>query len=51
MLEYDPNLPQEFGQVPKRARARVMIIVLALATIFLVYALVTLLPFISRHQI
>ena len=51
MIEYDPNLPQEFSHMPKRTSASVMIIVLALAAVFLVYALVALLPLVSRHQI
>ena len=51
MIEYDPNLPQEFSHMPKRASARVLIIALALATLFLLYALIALLPLVSRHQI
>ena len=51
MIEYDPNLPQEFGHMPKRTGARVQIIVLALAAVFLLYALVALLPLISRYQV
>ena len=51
MIEYDPNLPQEFSHTPRRANASTMLIVLALAAVFLVYALVALLPFVSRHQL
>ena len=51
MLEYDPNLPQEFGPMPKRARSSFLIIALALATVLLVYALVALLPIVSRYQV
>lgn len=51
MIEYDPNLPQEFGHVPKRARASFLVFALALATVFLLYALVALLPIVSRYQV
>jgi hypothetical protein len=51
MIEYDPNLPQEFSHAPKRASGGAMLIALALAAAFLVYALVALLPLISRHQV
>ena len=39
MIEYDPNLPQEFSHMPKRASASVLIIALALAAVFLLSAL------------
>lgn len=51
MLEYDQNLPQEFDHKPGRIGTGVLAIALALATVALVYALVTLLPVISRHQV
>jgi hypothetical protein len=51
MIEYDPNLPQEFSHRPKRSGASVQIIVLALAAAFLLYALVALLPLVSRYQV
>ena len=51
MIEYDPNLPQEFGHTSKRTRSSVQIIVLALAAVFLLCALVALLPLISRYQV
>ncbi len=48
MLEYDQNLPQEFAHKPKRMGTGAMVVVLTLATVVLVYALVTLLPIIFR---
>ena len=51
MLEYDPNLPQEFGPAPKRARGGLLVIALALATVLLVFALVALLPLVSRYKL
>jgi hypothetical protein len=51
MLEYDQNLPQELDEKPKRMSVGVMITILALAGAILVYALIVLLPFISRHQV
>ena len=51
MLEYDPNLPQEFGHMPKRARASFLGLALALATVLLVYTLIALLPVVSRYQV
>ncbi len=51
MLEYDQNLPQEFGHKPKRMGTGAMIVVLALATVVLVYALVVFLPIISHYQV
>jgi len=51
MLEYDTNLPQEFGHKRRRIGTGLMVIALALATAFLVYALVAGLPFISSHKI
>ncbi len=40
MTDYDPNLPQEFGHMPKRRRAGVLIIALALVAAFLSSALI-----------
>lgn len=51
MLEYDPNLPQEFGHKSKRTGTGLMVIAFALAVLFLLYALIVGLPFISHHQI
>jgi hypothetical protein len=51
MLEYDPNLPQEFGHIRKRTGAPLVIVALALATVLLVYALIALLPLVSRYQV
>jgi hypothetical protein len=51
MIEYDPNLPQEFSHTPKRTSTSAMVIALALAAVFLVYALVFLLPLVSRYQV
>ncbi len=51
MLEYDQNLPQEFAHKPKRMGTGSMVVVLTLATVVLVYALVTLLPIISHYRV
>jgi hypothetical protein len=51
MIEYDQNLPQTFSQEKKRASGGGLVIALALAAALLVYALITLLPFVSRHQL
>lgn len=51
MIEYDPNLPQEFSPMPKRGSGSLLIIALALATVFLLYALIALLPVVSRLQV
>jgi len=51
MLEYDQNLPQEFSHSPKRVGIGVQAIALALAAALLIYALVILLPVISRYQV
>ena len=51
MLEYDQNLPQEFAHKPKRVGTGLLTLVLALAAGLLVYALIAILPLISRHQI
>jgi hypothetical protein len=51
MLEYDQNLPQEFAHKPKRMGTGAMVVVLTLATVVLVYALVTLLPIISHYRV
>jgi hypothetical protein len=51
MIEYDQNLPQSFSQEKNRIRGGGLVIALALAAALLVYALVTLLPFVSRHQL
>jgi hypothetical protein len=51
MLEYDQNLPQEFAHAPKRVGMGVQMIALALAAALLIYALVVLLPVISRYQV
>jgi hypothetical protein len=51
MLEYDQNLPQEFGHQQKRMGTGVMILLLAAATVLLVYALVVLLPIVSHYKI
>jgi hypothetical protein len=50
MLEYDPNLPQEFGHMKRTGRG-LLVFALALATVFLVYALIALLPIVSRYQL
>jgi hypothetical protein len=50
MLEYDPNLPQEIGH-PKRGKAGLLVLALLLATVLLVYALITLLPVVSRYKL
>lgn len=39
MLEYDQNLPQEFGHKPDRLHAGLQAIVLTLTVVALVYAL------------
>jgi hypothetical protein len=51
MLEYDPNLPQEFSHKPSRVGTSLQIVALALATALLVYILLVLLPLISRLQV
>jgi cell division protein FtsL len=51
MLEYDQNLPQEFANKPKRIGTGTMVVLLTLATVVLVYALVTLLPIISHYRV
>lgn len=51
MLEYDQNLPQEFAHKPKRMGTGAMVVVLTMATVVLVYALVTLLPIISHYRV
>jgi len=51
MLEYDQNLPQEIGHKPKGIGAGMMGIILALATVLLVYVLTVLLPIISHYQV
>jgi len=51
MLEYDPNLPQEFGHMRKRTGGGLLVFALALATVLLVYALIALLPIVSRYQL
>jgi hypothetical protein len=39
MMEYDSNLPQEFSHLPKRHGASALIIVIAVAVVFLFSAL------------
>ena len=51
MLEYDPNLPQEFGRPPSRTKSRLLVVILVLAAVVLMYALVALLPLVSRYQL
>ncbi len=51
MLEYDQNLPQEFGHKPKRMGTGAMIVVLSLAVIVLVYALIVFLPIVSHYRV
>ena len=41
-MEYDQNLPQEFSHQPKRHGAGAVIIAVALAAVFLLFALLAL---------